>query len=84
MSNKHRPRGEITNPSHIGTCPDCGKARWRTRRQAVQAAQRIYPGQHMSPYQCGDFWHLGHLPRIVRSGDLARDDLVSTRQPPRP
>lgn len=56
-------------------CPDCGKLRYLSRRHARARARVIKDGTHMNAYRCGDFWHLGHLPPSVRTGDATRDDL---------
>jgi hypothetical protein len=60
-------------------CPDCGKRCYASRKQA-RAAERDLRGRghyldRLSPYRCGDWWHLGHLPRSVRDGIRSRDDL---------
>jgi hypothetical protein len=57
------------------TCPDCGKVRYLSRRHARARARVIKDGTHMNAYRCGDFWHLGHLPDAVRTGQATRDDL---------
>lgn len=46
---------------NLGHCPDCGKTRYATRRRARRAAKVFHPGNAMRAYQCGDFWHIGHL-----------------------
>lgn len=54
------------------TCPTCGKRRYLTRKTARQYARRNHPGDHLSAYKCGDFWHLGHLPDDVTKLGIAR------------
>lgn len=52
---------------HHGNCPDCGKHRFATRRDAKRAARYLHPDDSMRAYRCGDFYHYGHnAPRIVR------------------
>lgn len=63
----------------LRTCPTCGKRRYTTRRLARKAAKRIHPGQHMSPYRCGQFWHIGHLPGPVLTGDSDRNRIRANR-----
>lgn len=37
------------------TCPDCGKVRYGSRKQAKAVARRMSRRQRV--YQCGGFWH---------------------------
>lgn len=64
-------------------CPVCGKVRYSSRRAARLAIRRIRSRRsgHMSPYRCGDFWHVGHTPSAVVRGDITRDDLVVNERP---
>lgn len=56
-------------PPAMGICPECGKVRYLYRNHAKRVARLLYPGDHLSAYQCGDYWHLGHPPRrVVRGG----------------
>lgn len=52
----------------------CGKVKFLSKRDAKAWAKR-FPGERLSPYRCGDFWHLGHLPPAVRAGHLGRETL---------
>lgn len=63
-------------------CPDCGKRRWLSRADAKTIAKRLPQGKGIGlhPYRCGDFWHLGHLPRAVIAGALTRDDIQPRRR----
>ena len=61
---------------HYGQCPDCGKARWGSRREAKEAAKVLHPGHHLQPYRCGDFFHFGHPPPAVIRGALDRRELL--------
>lgn len=62
--------------SGAGWCPDCGKWRWMTRK-AAKTALRHHKARkgRLHVYACGDFWHLGHPPRALIRGDVARDEL---------
>ncbi len=60
----------------VGTCPHCGKQCHVSRKAAKKAGRTIHPGAHLGEYQCGDFWHYGNLPAVVRHGHLTRDDLT--------
>lgn len=57
------------------TCPACGKERYLTRRQAKAAVKRManLGNGHCSAYECGGFWHIGHMPRHVVRGIAARE-----------
>ena len=68
---------------HAGECPDCGKLRWVTKRMAKTAAQQIVAqkgGGRLSAYACGDYWHLGHLPRVVTRGEVSREQIQSPKR----
>lgn len=58
---------------HVGTCPSCGKRRYVSKR-AAKAVIRQYRDR-MNAYRCGEYWHVGHLPRPVITGDATRDDI---------
>lgn len=60
-------------PEDTGRCPACGKIRYFTRRGAKAAARRAHPGDHgLRPYQCGTYWHYGHMdPRVAR-GEITK------------
>ena len=52
----------------VGTCPDCGKRQYVTRKAARQVARRghLRSSQGLQAYRCGDYWHLGHISNIQR------------------
>jgi hypothetical protein len=56
-----------------GSCSTCGKLRYLSRA-AAKAAIRSFPGKptHMRAYACGNYWHLGHLPKSVKKGRVPR------------
>jgi hypothetical protein len=62
----------------IGTCPDCGKQRYASRKTARHAARRQSRAA-LSAYPCGAYWHIGHLPRVIAQGDASRQDLTTWR-----
>lgn len=64
----------------IGKCPDCGKVCYVDRKSARRAGKRRHAGEHMSPYKCGEFWHIGHLPRLTIDGKLDRDTVRAIRK----
>lgn len=70
----HRATGVV-----IQSCPVCGKVGYGTRSDAKRAARAKHPGDHLSPYRCGNLWHIGHLPPGVRDGIVDR----STLKPPK-
>lgn len=57
------------------SCPTCKKRRYFTRKEARQAARRYHPGEHMSPYRCGNYWHIGHLPDDIKRLGIDRSVL---------
>lgn len=52
-----------------GTCLDCGKRAYLSRRDAKQAARALHPDVALRPYQCGRWWHVGRTRDWVRRGD---------------
>lgn len=42
----------------VGTCPDCGKACYTSRRMARRAARGMFPGTHHRAVPCGQYWHI--------------------------
>ena len=52
----------------------CGKIRYSTKRAAKLAARRIRGREgRLNAYKCsGGFWHIGHLPKVVTSGEVSR------------
>jgi hypothetical protein len=50
------------------TCATCGKASFPSRKLAKQQARRVHPGEKMSEYRCGDWWHYGHLAPAIIAG----------------
>lgn len=60
-------------------CPTCGKVRYLTRDAAKKVARRFrHRKGRLNAYQCGNFWHLGHLPKDVTAGRMSRADLDTT------
>lgn len=59
-------------PPFEGTCPTCGKRRYRTQDDAKRAARLDNSGLRMSAYPCGGYWHIGHMSRAARRARLRR------------
>lgn len=61
-------------------CPKCGKVRYLTRAHARKTAKRIKKRRdgRLNAYRCGEFWHLGHLPKSVVHGEISRDVIAPT------
>ena len=53
------PRDNHIHP--VGTCSECGKFSFGSRKAAKSAAKRNHPNEHLSVYLCGTYWHYGHL-----------------------
>lgn len=62
------PTGGARN-HRVGTCPDCGKYRYPTRKAAKRAAQDLFPGDPQRAYPCGEYWHHGHNPDWLKRGE---------------
>lgn len=71
---KKRRTGTVRSKSNKvasqGICPleTCGKTRYLTRRDAKKVARNLFPGDHLTAYPCGDWWHFGHEPERVLHG----------------
>lgn len=63
-----RRGGRYIPPPYLGPCGECGKKSYGTRKDAKDAAKRLYPGDKLSIYQCVLGWHIGHLPKRVIRG----------------
>lgn len=59
--------------SDAGRC-QCGKIRYLSRKDARQVARSLSRAG-LNAYECAGYWHLGHLPPIVRRGRATREDL---------
>ena len=61
----------------IGLCQTCGKRSYPSKREARRARGQVagHDSRHLSVYRCGDWWHIGHLPRMIVRGDAARGEL---------
>lgn len=58
---------------HVGRCPECGKKRFLSRKDARAHIRDNLPNERMSPYPCGRYWHFGHLKAAVIRGSATRD-----------
>ena len=66
----------------LSTCPTCGKRQFLKKAHAKAAARQMKGRTgRLHAYRCGQFWHLGHLPDVVRHGEASRDDITTPRQP---
>ena len=76
---RRRPKQDMNvgMKAYVGLCPDCGKRCYPSKADA-KAATRQLPHRkgRLSVYQCGPYWHYGHLPKTIRTGDAGRDDLL--------
>lgn len=63
----------------MGQCPECGKKRYTSRKIARKALRQMnsggYDSSGMNEYRCGEYWHVGHLPRRVVRGRRGRDQI---------
>lgn len=58
----------------LHSCDSCGKMSYRSRASAKRAMSEQFPGERMNVYTgCqGDGFHIGHLPRAIRTGATTR------------
>ncbi|MFJ4365124.1 hypothetical protein ACIP4S_13330 [Streptomyces chartreusis] len=42
----------------VGSCPECGRACYISRRLANRAAKGMFPGAHHQAIPCGQYWHI--------------------------
>lgn len=61
-----------SKPLH--SCDSCGKMCYRSRTMARRAMSEQFPGERMNAYVAcsGDGFHIGHLPRAIRTGATTR------------
>lgn len=64
----------------IGTCEDCGKQSFTSKKAAIRAGRRAHGREgHLNAYPCprrDGFFHYGRLPKMVTNGDATRADLI--------
>ena len=68
----------MTYKAYAGLCGFvcvCGKHGYTSRALARKAAKVKHPGEHLSAYQCGRYWHLGHLPQAAAHGTKGRREV---------
>lgn len=68
------------------SCPYCiqdgePKRTYKSRSQARKIRKLMQDSKAVSAYKCPhqDGWHLGHLPKITRRGDLTRGEVYSQK-----
>lgn len=84
MSKHTARRGETVRSIPTGRCADCGKFTYASRRDAERGAIRARgPAHGLDAYRCpvGVGWHLGHLPRAVKRGEIGRDQIATASRP---
>lgn len=57
----------------VGRCPACGKLSYSDKADA-KAARRDMRDPALNVYRCPEsgYWHIGHVPPVVRRGALPR------------
>lgn len=56
----------------------CEKICFKSRKVAKRAA-RLFHGEHKTPYECGDHWHVGRLRPEVLSGKKTRGQIYTRK-----
>lgn len=64
------------NMGHL--CPQCGKVCYPSRKAAKNAQRKVFPGNKMIAYSCGDYWHLGHANYLIRRGVISRNEVTDS------
>jgi hypothetical protein len=67
------PRAQYA--TNHGRC-SCGKLRYASRKDARAVARKAHPGEHMSAYECGGYFHIGHIPGAIKNGWVDRRNYV--------
>lgn len=59
--------------------PGCGKRAYTSKRAARHQRRVVEPAATMNVYECQDsgYYHFGHVPSAVRSGEVSRDDWLA-------
>jgi hypothetical protein len=68
---KKRRVGATPRKIHsLGICPQewCGKVMYGSRADARKMARKLFPGDHLTAYECSGYWHFGHEPKRVLHG----------------
>lgn len=63
----------------IGRCSDCGKLRFENRKATKKYINKRFPGDHMTIYKCGEYFHFGHTPYGIKRGTTDRRKYVGAR-----
>ncbi|MCU1647120.1 MAG: hypothetical protein JWN03_7395 [Nocardia sp.] len=61
-------------------CPNCEKRGYPSRKAARKVCGQV-PGRRMNAYPCtrvDGMFHVGHLPQVVRAGDVTRHEHYSS------
>jgi len=64
-------------PYSVGSCPKCGKQCFTSRKAARAHWRKRLPQEQMSVYQCGQYFHYGHMPYSVQRGLTPRNKEIS-------
>ncbi len=62
----------------VGTCEDCGKQRFTSRKKAKANAHMRHPGVKFTVYACGEYFHYGHTPYSIAKGYVSRGQFGRT------
>lgn len=62
------------------TCPTCGKRCYPNKRQAKTVRKQMPRNTHLNVYRCGEYWHIGTLPKPVIAGTIDRSKILPPRR----
>ena len=68
VGKKRHGKAPANNIITYGKCDACGKIRFQSRADAKRRARQLFPGDHLTAYACGNWWHFGHPPASVVRG----------------
>lgn len=54
---------------HVGICSHCGAVCFISRKAARRYARSEFPGDHLSAFRCGRYWHFKLLSRARIRGE---------------
>lgn len=61
-------------------CDTCGKRAFLSKHEARKARKGLPRHGGMSVYECGGYFHIGHLPHAVRRGRVTRSEIYGERE----
>lgn len=76
-SGRNNPHKHQRDSPPVGHCKACDKRIFLNRKSARRRAKDLYPEDPPRAYRClvnATWWHMGHLPEVVRTGVIDRGE----------